>query len=102
MGCVNPRLPANFEIRPMCRLDRKLTELGYAAIMETASDSARALLESLPNRSGMNRAQAAVELELIRARVYFAAFERFEQPLNNLLASAKRGALMNADPYGEE
>lgn len=64
-----------------CRLDRKLTELGYAAIMETASDSARALLESLPNRAGMSQAQAAIELELIRARVYFAAFGRSRHSL---------------------
>lgn len=35
--------------------------------MSTATDSARALLESLPNRSGMTGAAAALELESIRA-----------------------------------
>ena len=31
--------------------------------------------------------------------VFFACFEKNEQPLQNLLAASKRGALVNADPY---
>ncbi len=46
--------------------------------METASDSARSLLESMPTRSAMSDNEAIVELEKIRANVYFAAFEKFE------------------------
>ena len=49
------------------QLDRKLVDLGYEAIMNTATDSARALLESLPNRAGMSGQTAALELESIRA-----------------------------------
>lgn len=67
--------------------------------MNTATDSARALLESLPNRAGMTGAAAALELESIRANVFFACFEKYEQPLQNLLAASKRGSLVNADPY---
>ena len=58
------------------QLDRKLVDLGYEAIMNTATDSARALLESLPNRAGMTGAAAALELESIRANVFFACFEK--------------------------
>ena len=76
-----------------------MVDLGYAAIMETGTDAARALLESMPNRSSMSREAAVLELENIRARVFFGAFEKYEQPLMNLLAASKRGALPNADPY---
>ena len=54
----------------------------------------------MPSRSNMSGAQAAIELENIRARVFFGAFEKYEQPLQNLLAAAKRGSLPNADPVG--
>lgn len=79
------------------QLDRKLVDLGYEAIMfvffekkkvplafsdallvrrSTATDSARALLESLPNRASMGKTAAALELESIRANVFFACFEK--------------------------
>ncbi len=75
----------------------------------------------------MTGKQATMELENLRGRVFFAAFEKFgkwrnhnsaprpgpypypypfnpvlsrsEQPLMNLLAASKRGAVMNADPF---
>ncbi len=78
----------------------RLVDLGYEAIMKTATESPRAVLESMPGRSNMNAAAAAIELENIRARVFFGAFEKYEQPLQNLLAAAKRGSLPNADPVG--
>ena len=31
--------------------------------------------------------------------MFFGAFEKYEQPLMNLLAASKRGALPNADPF---
>ena len=46
-----------------------MVDLGYAAIMETGTDAARALLESMPNRSSMSREAAALELENIRVSV---------------------------------
>lgn len=78
----------------------RLVDLGYEAIMKTATESPRAVLEAMPGRSTMNAAAAAIELENIRARVFFGAFEKYEQPLQNLLAAAKRGSLPNADPVG--
>ena len=45
------------------QLDRKLVELGYAAIMETGTDAARALIESMPARSSMTQSKVAIELE---------------------------------------
>ena len=77
----------------------RLVDLGYEAIMKTATESPRAVLEAMPGRSNMSQAAAAIELENIRARVFFGAFEKYEQPLQNLLAAAKRGSLPNADPY---
>lgn len=68
--------------------------------MKTATESPRAVLEAMPGRSNMSQAAAAIELENIRARVFFGAFEKYEQPLQNLLAAAKRGSLPNADPVG--
>lgn len=78
----------------------RLVDLGYEAIMKTATESPRAVLEAMPGRSNMSQAAAAIELENIRARVFFGAFEKYEQPLQNLLAAAKRGSLPNADPVG--
>jgi len=48
--------------------------------MSTATDAARAMLESMPARSGLTQSQAALELESIRANVFFGAFAKYEQP----------------------
>ena len=81
------------------QLSRKLVDLGYQAIMTSATDSARALLEASVARAGMSEQMAAIELEQIRAGVFFGAFEKYEQPLQNLLAACKRGALPTSDPF---
>lgn len=45
------------------QLDRKLVELGYSAIMETGTDAARALIESMPARMSMTPSRVTIELE---------------------------------------
>ena len=60
-----------------------MVDLGYEAIMKTATESPRAVLEAMPGRSNMSAAAAAIELENIRARVFFGAFEKVGF-LNNL------------------
>lgn len=45
----------------------------------------------------MSEFDATIELEHIRANVFFACFEKHESPLVNVLAACKRGALPTAD-----
>lgn len=66
--------------------------------MSTATDAARAMLESMPARSGMTQSQAALELESIRANVFFGAFAKYEQPyVPSWCLIPSRGA-QSADP----
>lgn len=80
-------------------LERKLTELGYEAVMREGTDLIRALAEASPMCHGAPDVDKVKFMDRVYATSVFGALEKFSQPIANLLAAAKKAGTMSAGEF---
>ena len=80
-------------------LEDKLTELGYECILREGSDLVRSLADATPALHGAKDKDKIMYMDQVYTRTIFGAMEKFQFPLQNLYAAAKRAAVMSADPF---
>ena len=81
-------------------LERKLTELGYEAVMREGTDLVRALYEANPISENISGDKEKLEvMDRLYATSIFGAMQKHSQPIANLLAAAKKAGTMAAGAF---
>ena len=81
-------------------LERKLTELGYEAVMREGTDLVRALYEANPISENISDDKEKLEvMDRLYATSIFGAMQKHSQPIANLLAAAKKAGTMAAGAF---
>ena len=82
------------------QLEHKLTDLGYECVMREGLNMIRCLADASPIvQAFSNPADKVKWMDRVYATTVFGALDRFDNPIANLLAAAKRAATMQSDPF---
>ena len=92
-----PRATTDFQ---KAALERKLTELGYEAVMREGTDLVRALYEANPVSENITSVAEKLEkMDRLYATSIFGAMQKHSQPIANLLAAAKKAGTMASGAF---
>ena len=82
------------------QLEHKLTDLGYECVMREGLNMIRCLADASPIVQAFSNTGDKIRwMDRVYATTVFGALDRFDNPIANLLAAAKRAATMQSDPF---